>query len=65
MVVAKSRFAHNALRRLLHTEDFLREYRGICVGTPEPPAGVIDRPIGRAEDSPHSSAASALTARRR
>ena len=52
MVVAKSRFAHNALRRLLHTEDFLREYRGICVGTPEPPAGVIDRPIGRAEDSP-------------
>ena len=52
MVVAKSRFAHNALRRLLHTEDFVREYRGICLGTPEPAAGVVDLPIGRAEGSP-------------
>ena len=27
MVVAKNRFAHNAMRRLLHTDDFSREYR--------------------------------------
>ena len=52
MVVAKSRFAHNALRRLLHTDDFVREYRGICLGSPEPADGVVDLPIGRAEDSP-------------
>ena len=52
MVVAKNRFAHNALRRLLHTEDFIREYRGVCLGRPEPAAGEIDLPIGRAEGSP-------------
>ena len=52
MVVAKNRFAHNALRRLLHTDDFSREYRGICIGVPSPAAGVIDLPIGRAEGSP-------------
>lgn len=52
MVVAKNRFAHNAMRRLLHTDDFSREYRGICIGVPSPAAGVIDLPIGRAEGSP-------------
>ena len=52
MVVAKNRFAHNAMRRLLHTDDFSREYRGICIGVPSPAAGVIDLPIGRAECSP-------------
>ena len=51
MVVAKNRFAHNALRRILHTGDFSREYRGICVGAPSPAAGVINLPIGRAEGS--------------
>ena len=66
MAVAKSRFAHNALRRILHTEDFVREYRGICVGVPAPLAGVIDLPIGRAEGSPirrriRADGASALT----
>ena len=52
MVVAKNRFAHNALRRLLHTEDFLREYRGICLGRPVPGSGEIHLPIARAENSP-------------
>ena len=52
MVVAKNRFAHNALRRILHTEDFIREYRGVCLGRPEPATGEIDLPIGRAEGSP-------------
>ena len=52
MVVAKNRFAHNAMRRLLHIDDFSREYRGICIGVPSPAAGVIDLPIGRAECSP-------------
>ena len=52
MVVAKNRFAHDALRRLLHTEHFIREYRGICLGAPVPAAGVIDLPIGRTEGSP-------------
>lgn len=52
MAVAKCRFIHNALRQLLHTGDFRREYRGISVGVPVPPSGVVDLPIGRADDSP-------------
>lgn len=51
MVVAKNGYVHNLLRRSLHTEAFRREYRGISLGVPEPPAGVIDLPIGRAEGS--------------
>ena len=52
MVVAKNRFTHNAQRQLLHTGDFCREYRGITVGAPDPPEGIVDLPIGRAEGSP-------------
>lgn len=51
MVVAKSGYVHNLLRRALHTPDFHREYRGICVGCPEPERGTIDAPIGRDETS--------------
>lgn len=51
MAVAKSGYVHNLLRKLLHTPDFYREYRGVCVGCPEPPAGTIDLPIGRDEAS--------------
>ncbi len=51
MVVAKSGYVHNLLRRLLHTGDFYREYRGICVGCPNPRSGVIDLPIGREDGS--------------
>ena len=52
MVVAKNRFIHNALRQMLHTKAFYREYRGITVGMPDPPAGTVSLPIGRAEGSP-------------
>lgn len=51
MVVAKSGYVHNLLRRMLHTPDFRREYRGICLGCPEPERGMIDAPIGRDETS--------------
>ena len=51
MTVAKSGYVHNLLRKLLHTPDFYREYRGICLGCPEPERGVIDLPIGRDETS--------------
>lgn len=51
MVVAKSGYVHNLLRRALHTPEFRREYRGICVGCPEPERGTIDVPIGRDETS--------------
>lgn len=51
MVIAKSGYVHNLLRKLLHSGDFHREYRGVCIGCPQPESGVIDLPIGRAEDS--------------
>ena len=51
MVVAKSGYVHDLLRRSLHTDRFLREYRAVCIGCPEPSQGTIDAPIGRDETS--------------
>lgn len=51
MVIAKSGYVHDRLRRLLHTEGFRREYRAICLGCPQMEAGTVDAPIGRAEGS--------------
>ena len=51
MVVAKSGYVHDLLRRSLHTGRFRREYRAICVGCPEPESGTIDAPIGQDESS--------------
>ena len=47
MAVAKSGYVHDLLRRSLHTPDFRREYRAVCLGCPEPPEGTVDAPIGR------------------
>lgn len=51
MIVAKSGYVHNLLRKMLHTDDFYREYRAICIGCPVPASGTIDAPIGRDERS--------------
>ena len=51
MVVAKSGYVHDLLRRSLHTPRFYREYRAVCIGCPEPEWGNIDAPIGRDETS--------------
>ena len=51
MVVAKSGYIHHRCMAILHTDDFRREYRGICAGIPEPSAGIIDLPVGRDPDS--------------
>ena len=47
MAIAKSGYIHNLLRKALHTNDYHREYRAICLGCPEPEAGRIEAPIGR------------------
>lgn len=47
MVVAKSGYVHDRLRRVLHTGQFYREYRGVCIGCPDPPQGTVALPIGR------------------
>lgn len=51
MVVAKSGYVHDLLRRSLHTPRFYREYRAVCVGCPSPEKGTINAPIGRDERS--------------
>ena len=51
MAVAKSGYIHDRLRRMLHTTDFHREYRAVCVGCPAPPVGTVNAPIGRDETS--------------
>ena len=47
MVVAKNGYMHQRCMDILHTEDFRREYRGVCDGVPQPSAGTIDLPISR------------------
>ena len=51
LIAAKSGYVHDRLRRALHSSDLRREYRAVAVGRVEPPYGVIDAPIGRAEGS--------------
>lgn len=51
MAVAKNGWVHDILRRQLHTGAFSRQYLAVCVGVPQPSAGIIDRPIGRAPGS--------------
>lgn len=51
LIAAKSGYVHDRLRRALHSSDLRREYRAVAVGRVEPPCGVIDAPIDRAEGS--------------
>ena len=51
LIAAKSGYVHDRLRRALHSDNLRREYRAVAVGRVEPPCGVIDAPIGRAEGS--------------
>ncbi|MBQ3090659.1 MAG: RluA family pseudouridine synthase [Oscillospiraceae bacterium] len=51
MVVAKHPYAQDRLRESLHSGGFQRSYLAVCEGKLSPAAGVIDLPIGRAEDS--------------
>jgi RluA family pseudouridine synthase len=48
LVVAKNGYIHDRLRRLLHTEDFIREYLAVCQGVPQPDRGTISLPISSA-----------------
>lgn len=50
-IAAKTGYIHDRLRVALHTDALRREYRAIALGRVAPAAGVIDLPIGRAENS--------------
>lgn len=51
LIAAKTGYTHELLRRALHTQALHREYRALALGTPDPPAGRVDLPIGRDESS--------------
>lgn len=49
MAAARDGNAQQRLQKLLHTDDFVREYFAICRGRPPQNAGIIDLPIARGE----------------
>jgi len=51
IVIAKHAYAHDALRKALHTNDFEREYLAVVCGNVEKDDGVINRAIRRIPDT--------------
>lgn len=51
MVVAKHPHAQEKMKAQLHSGAFHRVYLAVCCGVPQPRAGTVDAPIGRAEGS--------------
>ena len=60
MLVAKSGYVHELMKRRLHTADFCREYLAVAEGIVTPASGTIDAPIGLM-DAPPTGTASGLT----
>lgn len=46
LVAAKHPHAQEVLKNQLHTDAFRRVYLAVCEGAPDPPAGVVDAPLG-------------------
>lgn len=51
LVIARHPHAQEVLRERLHTGAFRREYLAVCDGVPTQREGVIDAPLGPADDS--------------
>jgi RluA family pseudouridine synthase len=51
MLVAKNGYAHELMKRRLHTESFCREYLAVAEGTFSSASGTVDAPIGLADGS--------------
>ena len=47
MVIAKSAYVHDLLRRMLHTDAFRREYLALARGAFPDDSGTVDLPVGR------------------
>lgn len=52
MLVAKSGYIHDRLRRQLHSENYIREYLLVCSSAPAERSGSIVLPIAREEGHP-------------
>ena len=51
LLVSKSGYVHELMKRRQHTDDFYREYLGVADGLVTPAFGVVDAPIGLAVGS--------------
>ena len=51
MLVAKSGYVHELMKRRQHTQTFFREYLAVADGTVTPSSGTIDAPIGFVDGS--------------
>ena len=51
MLVAKSGYIHERMKRYLHTDNFYREYLAVSDGQVDPASGTVDAPIGLADGS--------------
>ena len=49
LVAARSGYAHERLRRILHTEDFIREYLALAAGAPPDAQGSVTLPVKKDE----------------
>ena len=49
MVIARDGHTQDLLQRMLHGDDFIREYLALTEGVPDPPEGEINLPIGKRE----------------
>lgn len=47
MCAAKTGYMHERLRRILHSDNFRREYLALCEGSPPAERGTVDAPIAR------------------
>ena len=51
MLVAKSGYVHELMKRQLHTDAFCREYLAVAEGIVSPVSGTVDAPIGLVDGS--------------
>ncbi len=62
LVVARNKEAHRALAHLFKSRQVLKEYLALVHGSPKPPCGTIDAPLGR---DPHDRKKISVRARRK
>ncbi len=51
MLVAKSGYVHELMKRRLHTDEYYREYLAVAEGLVTPSGGIVDAPIGQENGS--------------
>ena len=54
MLVAKSGYAHELMKRRQHTDAYFREYLAVAEGVMDPPSGMVDAPIGFVDGSSYA-----------